>query len=311
MNKNPSTVLRGLKQRLVRSALAIGLIAASAMNSAHAIDVDPGDFIPAPAGTSLGLLYLQGAHRDSLYAGSQKLPGSNGLDSQIGILRGLHFTSWAGMPVGLNVVVPFGRLEGKDQASFLGAGSGVGDVALVATVWPHADQEKGSYASVANYLFLPTGSYDRFKPLNLGEHRWKYIAQPNFLFKINDRWSADLIADVTFYGRNSNFGTGGTASTMKQNLSTQLQGFVRYSVSPGTTLHAGLSYARFGATEVNGVDQNDAGRVSKFVVGGSTFVAPKTQLLVSVGRDLKVSGDPGALMFKESARVNFRILQIF
>jgi hypothetical protein len=41
------------------------------------------------------------------------------------------------------------------------------------------------------------------------------------------------------------------------------------------------------------------------------FVGPKTQIVLAVGRDLKVSGDRGAQQFKENARLNFRLLQIF
>lgn len=298
-------------RRAAKATIAAVAVLLCSTQAAHAIDVDPGDFIPGPPGTNIGLFYLQGAQRNSLYAGSQRVPGSNGLDSQIGILRGLHFTEFAGMPVGLNVVLPFGHLEGKDGASFLGSASGAADAAFVATVWPLSDHQTGTYVSVANYLFLPTGKYDRQKALNLGENRWKYIIQPNTLFRVNSQWAFDLIGDLTIYGRNDEFGAGPTAQVMKQKPSVQLQAFSRYALSPTATLHAGLSWMRTGSTEVAGVNSNDAGRVSKFQVGGAVFVAPKTQLMLAVGRDIKVSGDSGALLFKENARLNLRLLQIF
>lgn len=286
--------------------LAVGL------GTAHAIDVDAADFVPAPAGTTIGLLYLQAAQRDSLYAGGNRVPGDNRLDSQIGIARLLHFTSLANMPLGLNVLLPFGRLEGKDGASFLGKENGVGDLGLVATLWPYSDHEAGLHFAVANYLFLPTGQYDRQRALNLGENRVKYIAQPNVSARLNRNWAVDVMGDVTLYGKNDDFGTGsGLARTMKQKPSWQLQGFVRYALSPTSFVHLGMSHSKIGATEVAGISQADEGRITKGQVGGAFFVAPKTQLLLTLGRDLKVSGGPGSLLFKENARLNLRLLQIF
>lgn len=41
--------------------------------AAQAIDVDVGDYVPAPEGTTVGLLYLQHAERDKLYARGRSL----------------------------------------------------------------------------------------------------------------------------------------------------------------------------------------------------------------------------------------------
>jgi len=45
---------------------------------------------------------------------------------------------------------------------------------------------------------------------------------------------------------------------------------------------------------------------TKVSFGGAVFVAPKTQLLATVGRDLHVRQG-----FKENARINLRLLQVF
>ena len=54
------------------------------------------------------------------------------------------------------------------------------------------------------------------------------------------------------------------------------------------------------------MQNDDEAGLRKFSVGGSVFVGPKTQLLMSVGRDLKVKNG-----FKENARLNLRLLQVF
>lgn len=52
--------------------------------------------------------------------------------------------------------------------------------------------------------------------------------------------------------------------------------------------------------------RNDAGNITKFQLGTAVFVGPKTQLMANVGQDINV--DSG---FKEKARVNLRLLQLF
>lgn len=305
--KSPKNALR----TFTGIAVAMATLLSIGAQSAYAIDIDAGDWTPAPAGTTVGLLYLQAAQRNDLYAGGQRVPGSNGLDSQIGLLRAVHYFDILGTRANVNVVLPFGHLKGKDGTSSLGSASGVGDLMLVSALWGHMDQEAGTYVGVLNYLSLPTGDYDRHKALNLGENRWKWTIQPGFQFQMNDRWGADLTADITFHGHNDDFGAGASGVTMKQNPTVQVQGFLRYGLSPATTLNAGLSHVRTGETEVAGLDQNDSTRITKFQIGGSTWITPTTQIVLAAGRDLKVDGDAGALQFKESARLNFRLLKLF
>jgi hypothetical protein len=51
---------------------------------------------------------------------------------------------------------------------------------------------------------------------------------------------------------------------------------------------------------------NDRISTSKYSLGGSYFIGPKTQVLATYGRDLNV--DEG---LKETGRINMRILQMF
>jgi hypothetical protein len=59
-------------------------------------DVDAGDYTALPAGTNLGLAYYQHATRDRLYSQGNRLPINPGLDSDVGILRGVHFMELGG-----------------------------------------------------------------------------------------------------------------------------------------------------------------------------------------------------------------------
>lgn len=287
-----------------KTHLAAAVALALAAQAAHAIDIDAGDYTALPEGTNVAAVYVQHAERDKLYANDQQVPGRNGLDSNIGILRMIHFMKIGGFTVDPQFLLPFGQLKAKDDlAPALGQRSGVGDLILAATVWTLNDPEHRRWFGITPFVYAPTGTYDASRPLNLGENRWKYALQAAYLFGVGPQWTFDLAADVMLYGRNDDAGGG---QSLKQDASTQLQAFARYQLSPAWDLRAGLSYARTGETKLAGVGRNDAANITKLQVGTAVFVGPTTQLMANIGQDLKV--DNG---FKEKARVNLRLLQLF
>ncbi|MGH8809121.1 MAG: transporter, partial [Noviherbaspirillum sp.] len=275
-----------------------------ASNSASAIDVDAGDYTALPAGTNLGLVYYQHAERKSLYSKGAKVPIGARLDSDVGILRGVHFMDIGGYIVDPQFLLPFGKLKAKDATSFLGDTSGVGDLILAATVWLVNQPQSNTYFGISPFLTLPTGQYDNSKSLNLGENRSKFTLQAGYITGLGKKLSLDLVADVTLYGNNKDFGPAG--ATLKQEASYQAQAHLRYLATPAFDLRAGLSKTITGETSVNGADQNDRGSTSKLSLGAAYFLRPTTQVLATYGRDLSVREG-----FKESNRINLRLLQIF
>ncbi|HQT19175.1 MAG TPA: transporter [Thiobacillus sp.] len=286
---------------------AVVLVAiAAAATGAQAVDVDAGDYTALPAGTNLGLVYYQHAERNKLYSGGNQVPINAGLDSDVGILRGVHFMKIGDYIVDPQFLLPFGKLKGKDGLSALGSGSGTGDLILAATAWLVNDPKAKTYFGITPFLFLPTGTYDRSKALNLGENRWKFALQGGYITPLSESVTLDMIGDVTVFGKNDDFGAGATSQTLKQKAQFQVQSYLRYHVSPAFDLRAGLSHTWGGETTVNGVNQNDRGATSKFSLGGAYFIGPKTQLLATYGRDMDVRQG-----LKESGRINLRVLQIF
>lgn len=80
-------------------ALASLLMSTLMPMAAHAIDVDPGDFVPAPEGTTTGLLYFQHAERDRLYSQGRQSVNDPRLVSDVGIARLVHYTRIGGLTV--------------------------------------------------------------------------------------------------------------------------------------------------------------------------------------------------------------------
>jgi len=287
-----------------RAGLLMAAMAAMAPMAAQAIDVDPGDFVPAPEGTTAGMLYLQHAGRDRLYAQGRQAAGDPRLDSEIGIARLVHYTRIGGLTVGPQILLPFGRLDAGRDTRALGSASGAGDVILAAPVWLVDDAPSRTYLGIAPYLYLPVGSHERGRALNLGENRWKFDLQAGFVKGLTDRWYVDLTGDAMFHGRNDDAGASG--ATLEQRILYQGQAYLRYQFTQGANAFVGLSRTRGGRTRVDGADRNDGAQQRKISVGGSYFVRPTTQLLVAFGRDLGVENG-----FRERARINLRLLQVF
>lgn len=289
----------------VLGTLLIGASLTMAAGAARAIDIDAGDYTALPEGTNVGLVYMQHAERNSLQVNGQQVPGNNGLDSDIGILRLIHFTKIGGYTVDPQLLLPFGQLKGTgNMSTALGQGSGTGDLILAATVWTINEPENKRYLGITPFLYVPTGTYDAAKPLNLGENRWKYALQVGYIQGVGDKLTFDLAADVTAYGTNDRANAAGQSLT--QAPSYQLQGFMRYALSPSWDLRAGLSRTRSGETKLDGTIYGNASTTDKLQLGTAVFVGPKTQLLATWGRDLSV--DNG---FKEASRINLRLLQVF
>jgi hypothetical protein len=295
-------VERQLERRAIFSftlaaLLLVGLLAVSLPSLA--IDVDPGDWETAPAGTTAGFLYGQHVERSQLYSKGNVAVSNSQLNSDVGILRYVHWTTLADRPFAPNILIPFGRMHADGSVAALGQTSGMGDVVLVFPYWLISQTAQREYFSISPYVYLPTGSYDKNRPLNLGENRSKFDLQFGYQRGIGSALNIELAADVMEYGRNSDVG-------LSQKPLYEIEGYLSYDSAPGTRLAVGLFHTFGGDQVINGLDQNNRIRTTKANVTASTFFSPKDQLLLTFGKDLQVENG-----FKEDRRFNFRLLHIF
>lgn len=287
--------------RTLQSTGAAVLLALAA--PAHALDVEAGDYTALPAGTNLGLLYYQHVARNRVYADGNKVLGGS-LDSDVGIVRYVRFMEVGGFTIDPQFVLPFGKLRASDNLSALGSASGVGDLILASTVWLVNRPEKKQYFGITPFLYVPVGTYDKDKPLNLGENRWKFTLQAGYIAPLADKVTLDLAADVTVFGNNTKYGP--SSATLRQDALTQGQAWLRYHFTDTFDIRGGLSYTFGGETSVNGVSRNDRTNTSKFSVGFAWFPTPTLQVLGTYGQDMSVHSGP-----MENNRFNFRLLKVF
>ena len=270
----------------------------------YALDVDPGDYTPMPDGTRLGLLYLQHAERKDFYLNGNRLSEKYRLESDVAILRGVQYQNIGEHLINLQLLLPFGHLSAGGDIDALGSESGIGDPILANAIWISKEPSLNRSLAITQYLFLPLGDYSKDKVLNLGENRWKYVFQGGYMHGLSNDMIVDIVADVTFFGDNDSYTA--KSLTLKQAPQYQMQGFIRYKLSEQLTVHAGYSRLWGGEREVDGVRLDDESNQAKFMLGGSYFATPRTQLLATLGRDISV--DNG---FKEESRLNFRLLHAF
>lgn len=251
--------------------------------AAHAADAQPRDFMPAPAGTKLGLLYYSYTTSDNYVDRDGNDVPDSGLDTNVAILRYVQYFNLGDMLADFNVIVPMGKLSNMqlggpeiDTKDF-----GIGDATFVFTVFPYINHDKKQYVGIATYLNMPTGDYDADEP-GLGTNRWSMTVQPAYYFNLAPKWSVDLVGDITVYGDNDD-GPGG--ATIEQDPSYTAIAWLNYQATETGMLSLGVSASWFGEQSVGGVDQGD-GNVTTIRAAWSQMLNPTTQLLVELGTDV-------------------------
>lgn len=265
--------------------------------AALAADAQPRDFVPAPAGTHLGLLYyLHGSSDTFVDSNGDEVPGS-GLDTNIGIARYVYFFDVGDMRADINVVQPFGGLSDMSigGAPLASDDFSLGDTSIVATFWPLNDPENNRYFAVATYLTLPTGEYDP-NVASLGSNRWAVTVQPAYYFNIAPKWSVDVVGDVTIYGDNDD-GPGGI--TIEKDPNFTALSWLNYHASDATTVSFGVSTTWGGEETWGGVDRGDS-QVTTLRLAWSQMLNPTTQLVTELSTDVDAENtfkrDFGALL---------------
>ena len=292
------------------AALAIGLAA----SPAAAVDYQPFDWVPLPAGTSVAMLYYEYGQRNAL---DNQLTGTTKarLDSHIAVARYLYYGRVFEHPYVLDVIAPFGSLtDGKVGASRLGSRSGVGDVMVSAGFWFVDDPTRKRYLSAATFVSLPVGTYDHGRALNLGANRWENDLQVDFTQGLGERYTLDLSADWIVNGDNTEAGPKRQALSQNASygafawLTRDVTSEVRH-VAPG----AGAAFLSLGwAGTWGGVEKLDGQRTGarteeqQIRLAYSQFLTPSLEGTMSLSHDLSAKGQ-----FNQEFGLLLRLAKIF
>ncbi|MHA5986291.1 transporter [Pseudomonas aeruginosa] len=290
----------GLDLAIAVGALVIAAMAYPKFAFATVLGSDPGDFVALPEETHLGLLYLQHAERKSLMANDRSVPNAPNLVSDIGVARYVYYTTLGGYLISPEIVAPFGslRLNGSVDDSAAGAG----DPVIGSALWL-VNQPNERYFALAGYVGVPVGNYDKDEALNLGENRWRGIAQANYTERLYGNLWGEATLEYVTYGDNKDY-LGD--STLEQKDTYELHTHLRYQWTPATSTSVSWYHLEGGETKVDGVSQDNRLKTDRYALSLGHFVTPQTQLMVQYGQDFNVENG-----FKEQSRVNFRIAHVF
>ncbi|NTV09413.1 MAG: transporter [Zoogloea sp.] len=290
-----------MKTSIKRIALATGLaLAATAWSPARAINTDPLDFVAAPAGTNLGLLYYDINSSGAQYTAGSRT-GNNSIKADVGIARFVHYTDVGGFIMSPQVLLPAASVSVNGGAGGLST-DGLGDPILAAPLWLVNRPESRTYFALAPYLTLPLGSYDANRPLSVGENRWKFVLQPGLSMGIGRDWTFDLIGDVQVHGHNNDAAGGGTLS-QKPLYSVQPQ--LTYAAGEGYNLSLGAYRYWGGETTLRNVAQADRTNTTTVLGTVAYWIGKRDNLQFQYRADTHI--DNGA----KTNGFQFRLLHVF
>ncbi|MBD8496146.1 transporter [Pseudomonas syringae] len=273
--------------------------------ASQALEITAGDYEPLPPGMGVVLLYAQHSESTDFYNNGHKVSDDFKLKTDVALLR--YIQSVPLSPTASfepQFILPYGRLKAGGDARALGQTTGTGDLILGAPVKWTLDTAHKDVFSLGPYLYLPTGSYERNDPLNLGENRWRLLLQAAYIHHFNADWALDTAADVSWFGHNTDAGPQGV--TLKQKPRYEYQAYLRYHLSPGTHLAFGGGYVDGGKTRLDNVDQDDALGTQYIRFSATHMLTQTVQVQAVLGKDLEVEQG-----FKEKARLNLRLAKLF
>ena len=272
---------------------------------ARALDVDPGDYAAAPPGTSLILGYGQFNWYNSFHTRSGNEIHDSELQSQVGILRVVHYVNVFGVTCDPQFFIPFAGLNNaKLGGEHLDSTFGMGDIIIASTCWVVNQPEKQRWVGITPFVFFPTGSYRDKQVLNVGENRYKGVLQVGYVEAFG-KWSVDLIADTTFYGNNDSAGPEGN-NTLRQDNSYQAQAWLRRALTDELSLGVGWSGTWGGNQYVAGESNKLSTEAQQLRLITQYFVLPDLQLQAHARTDVWSEGG-----YRETFGLHLRVMKVF
>lgn len=263
--------------RRIIAILTFMMGAVLSVNSAKAVNFDPGDYYAAPPGTNLAIIY-------SGYLGDVGDTNAD-LNANINIARFVWYREFLGITVDPQFLLPFGHQDLEVGGADVANTTGLADPILAATFWLYNTKE--TQFAITPFLFVPWGDYDAGRVLNFGENRTKFALQAGYI-KLMDKWLFEAAADVTFHGDNdhTSIGTGVQGATLEQDETYEFRLSARYSVSPKLSLAAQVAYTIVGETTLAGVKQNDDNEILALSGYVQYMLQPDLQLQLKYDRQV-------------------------
>ncbi|MDH0639588.1 MULTISPECIES: transporter [Pseudomonas] len=283
------------------------LLSAGLAVQAQAIEVvtDPGDYLPAPPGTNLAVLYLQNNQYDTYHANGKEQPTKLGLETNLGLLRFVRYMEVGGFIIDPQIAIPYGEIRMNKNFTGLTASSntGMGDPLIGGATWLYNDPAKDRHVALLTMVSVPFGDYDGdLGPLNIGQNRWRGIVQLGYATQLIPRSLFEIIGEYAVHGSNDDY--FGMKQTREDSYG--IQSHLSYSLLPSTRVSVSYYLSFAGETKLDGVAQKDEANDNRWLLSATTSFTRDTQVIVQYGEAIRVRNGPF-----ENQRLNLRLVKMF
>jgi hypothetical protein len=308
-------VWKALRVKTLVMVACLGLVGMVSV-PCWAIDYQPFDWVPAPPGTNVLMGYYDyGKHTEYNNYLTGTVTHETNLDSNIGVLRYLHYDAIFDHPYVLDLILPFGTLSNaKIGGQPLGAATGVADPIASLGFWFINKPDRQRYLSAVVFVTLPIGSYDKGRPLNLGGNRWQTDFQVDFTQGFLDKFTIDVSGDWISYSNNNEAGTG--SQSLSQNATYSAYAWLSYDMTSAlrrampaaiqASLSIGYAGTFGGVQKLDGVRTGAKTDEQQIRLSYLQFITPTWQGVLSVSHDVTATGQ-----FKQNFGVLFRVAKLF
>ena len=301
----------GRKVVIMQWVCVAGFLALAAMQTAQAIDLQPGEIAVPPPGMNFVQLNFVHSERGDFYAANQKAPFETKLSNRQFQVRYIHTFNTGDVPSVVYVQMPLGQVQPqKALSSLYTTESGLGDTTLVYAIWPYADREEKKYWAVGTYLTLPTGHYDAGNGLiNLGGNRCSVALQTAYQRPISQSVSWMAAVDAVWFGKNDNYfdyPSPTEQKTLKQDALYTVQTGLAYDLSKRFSLAAAYFYTEGGQRILDNVAvANSTSQMQRYQLSATARFSFATMML-QYGDDITTKNG-----YIEDSRVIFRVIKPF
>ncbi|MGR3963737.1 transporter [Pseudomonas sp. 910_23] len=253
----------------------------------QAADLNARDFFGAPAGTSLGVVYLP-ATRAGDFHGPADSTGKADLKVNALAYRQVYFTDACGTLCTPQFILPFAditaRLPGTEQRT---RERGLGDPQVGGTLFFINDPASRTYSGLLSLITVPLGEYHSQNPdVSPGANRWGATFVYNYTQGIGDNWVLEANLEAQLYAKNDDY----FGSELKQAPLYRLQAFASYDFSAATYGALRLIQADGGALRINNRRIDDTHkRYTQLGLELGHWLDTQNQLMVSLSQNVAAS----------------------
>ncbi|MCD6185724.1 MAG: transporter [Deltaproteobacteria bacterium] len=155
------------------------IILAVFVSTAGADVLDPYDNMASPPGSLILVNYAGYMCGNNFYDQNGDKVGEFDLDYIYYVLRPVYTmkNKLFGHTWGFNAALPLASIEYKPELNKKKSASGLGDIVVGPFVFLYENEKTGTYLSLWEFIYTPTGSWDKNDSVNVGYHTWWFQHQ--------------------------------------------------------------------------------------------------------------------------------------